>query len=176
MRLASLYIELIFSSGTAFAVPLSVESETLRVVAAAQDGRWWLEFSVKRADGTWRPVLATAAATTHAPWEPKQRLVSEDPQIAWKQDGRVEETEAFFTKAEALDARRLMLSGEAAGEVIEERVTLAARGRVHIEVRGTSAAPIALSRLMSHFYLVPDGKAFGYALPLDLAWLPVLLQ
>ena len=53
-------------------------------------------------------------------------------------------------------------------------MTLAARGRIHIEVRGTTAAPIELSRLMSHFYLAPDGKAFGYALPLDLAWLPVL--
>ena len=174
MRIAPLLALLVVGSVAAFAAPISIENETLRVIAAAQDGRWWLQFSVKRADGSWRPVLATAAAATHAPWESKQRLVSEDPQIAWKQNGRVEETEAFFTKAESLDARTLMLTGEAAGEVIEERVTLAARGRIHIEVRGTTAAPIELSRLMSHFYLAPDGKAFGYALPLDLAWLPVL--
>ena len=153
---------------------LSIENETVRLATVALEGRWGLEFAVKRADGSWRPLLATGAAATDAPWESKQRLVSEDPQIAWKQDGRIEESEAFFTNVEALDARTLRLTGEAAGEVIEERVTLAAPGRVHIEVRSITAAPIDLSQLMSNFYLVPDGKAFGYALPLDLAWLPVL--
>lgn len=158
---------------TAQSIP-SIENETVRVAAVAFDGRWGLEFGVKRSDASWRPVLATAAAATLAPWQSNQRLVSEDPQIAWKQDGRIEETEAFFTKAEALDARTLLLTGEAAGQVIEERVTLGGRGRVHIDVSGTTPAPIELSCLMSHFYLMPDGKAFGYALPLDLAWLPVL--
>jgi hypothetical protein len=111
MRIAPLLALLVLGSLAAFAAPISIEDETLRVIAAAQDGRWWLEFSVKRADGSWGPVLATAAATTDAPWESKQRLVSEDPQIAWKQGGRVEETEAFFTKAESPDARTLMLTG-----------------------------------------------------------------
>jgi hypothetical protein len=58
--------------------------------------------------------------------------------------------------------------------VIEERVMLAAPGRVRIEVRGITATPLDLSQLMSNFYLTPDGKSFGYAQPLDLAWLPVL--
>jgi len=175
MRFIALSLSLlVLGSIASFGAPISIENETLRVIATAQDGRWRLEFSVKRAGGSWRPVLATAAAATDAPWESKQRLVSADPQIAWKQDGSVEEMEAFFTKAAALDAHTLMLSGEAGGAVIEERVTLAAPGRVHIEVRGTGAVPIELSRLMSHFYLVPDGKSFGYALPLDLAWLPIL--
>ena len=172
--IAPLLSFLVLGSVASFAAPISIENETLQVIALAQEGRWRLEFNVKRADRFWRQVLATAAPATSAPWDPKRRLVSEDPQLAWKQDGSVKEIEAFFTKAEVLDAATLKLTGEAAREVIEERVSLAAPGRVHIEVRGMSAEPIELSRLMSHFYFVPDGKSFGYALPLDLAWLPVL--
>jgi len=71
---------------TCLAAPVSIENETVRVAMVALEGRWGLEFAVKRADRSWRPVLATAA-TTDAPWKSKQRLVSEDPQITWKQDG-----------------------------------------------------------------------------------------
>jgi hypothetical protein len=153
---------------------LSIENAAVRVAAVACDGRWGLEFAVKRADGSWRIVLASAARATGAPWEPQQRWVSEDPRITWKQDGHIERSEAFFTKAEVLDGHRLVLTGGAAGEVIEEVVSVTGPESVYIQVRGTTEASIDLSQLMSNFYLVPDGKAFGYAQPLDFAWLPVL--
>ncbi len=169
-----LTVLLLLGAAPILAAPLSIENDTVRVTVATQDGRYWLEFRAKRGDGSWRPVLATAAEATGAPWGSNRQMVSEDPQIVWKQGGGVLESEAFFTKAEAIDVQTLILTGGAAGQVIEERVTIASPGRVHIDVRGITASPIELSRLMSNFYLVPDGKAFGYALPLDFAWLPVL--
>ncbi|MDA2931216.1 hypothetical protein MYX84_14940, partial [Acidobacteria bacterium AH-259-O06] len=57
---------------------------------------------------------------------------------------------------------------------MEERIKIRGPNQVYIEVVNHSADPIDFSQLMNHFYLVPDGKSFGYALPLEFAWLPAL--
>ena len=173
-KIACFFALVVINSMPFFAEPISVNNDTVKVIANSQDGHWSLQFSVKRTDGSWRLILSTAAAATDAPWEPKRRQVSEDPQITWSRNGRLEEAEFFFTKAEILDSRTLVLRGNAAGELIEERVTLEKPNRVHVHMCSATTTPIELNQFMSHFYLTPDGRAFGYALPLDLAWLPVL--
>jgi hypothetical protein len=154
---------------------VSVQSEDVRVAASEQNGRYYLTFSSRGVNGGWRIILGTGVLAPRNPWAPERTIAVEDPRIEWKSGGEVRTADAFFSRAtKGEDGRTLMLSGHAAGHEIEEAIMIAAPHRVHVAVRDRANTQIDLGQLTSHFYLIPDGRASGYSLPLEFAWLPVL--
>jgi hypothetical protein len=154
-----------------------IQKGRMRVAASKQDGRYYLTFNSRRENGSWRTILATAAEAKVSPWDPDetQHLAGEDLRMEWKEEGQPREAESFIDSVAAgEDEQSLRLYGTAGPHRFEERIILEDLGRAHVTVRDLSAEKIDLGQLMSHFYLTPDGKSFGYALPLDFAWLPSL--
>ncbi|MEI6514090.1 MAG: hypothetical protein WCO51_12590, partial [bacterium] len=97
------------------------------------------------------------------------------PHIEWRTgNGEIEVTEGFFSKAEVIDGK-LTLSGQAGPHLITLQISISDGDRVHIKVSDSVAGTdVQLGQLMSQFYFTPGGKAFGYTMPLDFAWLPNL--
>ena len=63
----------------------------------------------------------------------------------------------------------LVRRGEIPGHQIEERISVAEDNRLRVVVRDRlTQSGVQLSRLMNHYYFMPDNRAMGYALPLDL--------
>ena len=58
---------------------------------------------------------------------------------------------------------------------IEQNFHLSGNERITVDVHyRDSRGNINMNRVMDHYYFVPDDRGMGYALPLDLAWIPGL--
>ena len=167
-------LALILPLGARLSSSASIQSEDMRVTASEHNSRYYLTFSSRAVDGGWRTILGTGALASRV-WLSDKTITIEDPRIEWKSSGEVHTADAFFSRAtKREDGRTLVLSGQAAGHEIEETITIAAPHRIHVTVRDRADAQIDLGQLMSHFCLIPNGRAEGYSLPLEFAWLPVL--
>ncbi|MDA2929582.1 hypothetical protein MYX84_06495, partial [Acidobacteria bacterium AH-259-O06] len=179
---ATVCIALLFAAGfnqLRAAELLLIQNDNLRIRAVQQDERYYLKFDCRQADGTWRTVLGTLAQATSAPWDKNIYAVSEDPHVEWRQgSGELQKAEAFFKQAKVeAGGQALVLSGEVGPHQIEQRLTLKGGNRLYITVTDRlveSSDPVQLGQLMSHFYFLPDDQSFGYAIPLEFAWLPNL--
>jgi hypothetical protein len=154
-----------------------ISNETVRVLAFPAVGTLALLFCVKDSSGRWRPLISNGAVPGErgTDTEIAAGWYGEDLAVTVAVAGRAEPSAITFTHAQAVDARTLLLSGTVQGMRIEKRITLLRNERVHVSIRPTSEIEeVGIGQFMSHFYWVPDGRSDGYALPLDLAWLPVL--
>ena len=168
-------LALVLLLGAGASPSASIQSEDMRVVASEHNSRYYLTFSSRAANGGWRTILGTGVLASRDRWTPGKTITIEDPRIEWNSGGEVRTADAFFSRAtEGEDGLTLVLSGQAAGHEIEETITIAAPHRIHVTVRDRTNTQIDLGQLMSHFSLIPDGRAEDYSLPLEFAWLPVL--
>ena len=149
-----------------------IENETVRIRTEQRDGGITLVFQTRALGGEWRTVLSNVAESKYRPYESTMSTSIEDIEIA--PSGHT--TGPFFTQAFVQDGgRTLVRRGSLDAHQIEERITLIGDGHVYISVRDKySGTPVIIARLMNHYYFVPDGRAMGYALPMDFAWLPGL--
>ncbi len=128
-----------------------------------------LRFDVRDPMGHWRTALSHRAENKHRPWEKDETPSVEDLEIAASE----EVSTAVFTEIDSQDPTMLIRRGEIPGHRLEEHISIVADNRLRVEVRDRiSRSGIQLSRLMNHYYFMPDNRAMGYALPLDFAWLP----
>ncbi len=146
-------------------------TEHLRIAPMRHGDAPILRFEVRDPERGWRTVLSHRAENKHRPWEKDEGSSVEDLEIAPLNGGHA----SIFTEVSTGDGNMLIRRGRIAEHRIEERITVESDNRLRIEVRDRlirSGVPVA--RLMNHYYFVPDGRAMGYALPLDFAWLPGL--
>ncbi len=150
----------------------TIQNATVRIQAVKRGTGYVLQCQVRKPGAEWRTVLSQVVAYKSLPWE-EDKTALEDFQIA---PGEGTNNQPFFTKTTVADDNQtLILRGERDVHHVEQRITLAGDGQAQVVVRDTLAAsPIAVERLMSHFYFTPDGRSKGYALPMDFAWLPSL--
>lgn len=156
----------------------AIANDRLRVRAVKLREGLDVVLETRQADGSWRQALSTSAAATGSPWDARMTQVSENPSLEWRpaQGEKVQTAEAFFDAAR-VEAQALVLSGRVGPQHVEQRFVIEGPRQVHVSVAhrvDDGAEPIELAQLMSRLYFTPDGKSFGAALPLDLAWLPNL--
>ncbi len=143
----------------------------LRIQRMRHEQAHILRFEVLDAKNGWRAVLSHRAENKHRPWEKDAVSSVEDLEVANSEGVST----AVFSEIALQDASTLVRRGEIPGHRIEERISVASDNRLRIEVRDRlTRSGIQLSRLMNHYYFMPDNRAMGYALPLDFAWLPGL--
>ena len=143
----------------------------LRIQRMRHEQAHILRFEVLDPKNGWRTVLSHRAENKHRPWEKEEASSVEDMEVA-NSDGV---STAFFSEIALHDAATLVRRGEIPGHQIEERISVAEDNRLRVEVRDRlTQSGVQLSRLMNHYYFMPDNRAMGYALPLDFAWLPGL--
>lgn len=146
-------------------------TEHLRIAPMRHGDAPILRFEVRDPERGWRTVLSHRAENKHRPWEKDEGSSIEDLEIAPSNGGLA----SIFTEVSTGDGNMLIRRGRIAEHRIEERIIVESNNRLRVEVRDRlirSGVPVA--RLMNHYYFVPDGRAMGYALPLDFAWLPGL--
>ena len=143
----------------------------LRIQRMRHEKAHILRFDVLDPKNGWRTVLSHRAENKHRPWEKEEASSVEDMEVA-SSDGV---STAFFSEIALHDAATLVRRGEIPGHQIEERISVAEDNRLRVVVRDRlTQSDVQLSRLMNHYYFMPDNRAMGYALPLDFAWLPGL--
>ncbi len=156
----------------------AIANDRLRVRAVRSREQFDVILETRLPDGGWRQALSTSAAATGSPWDARKTQVSENPRLDWKaaREEKVQTAEGFFTVAR-VEAQTLVLSGQVGSQHVEQRFVLKGPDQVHVSVAhrvDEGSAPIEIGQLMSKVYFTPDGRSFGSALPLDLAWLPNL--
>jgi len=150
-----------------------LENDSVRVEAETESGRYWLRFSVRTPQG-WRAIAATAAEAA-ADWSERVYLATEDPHVEWKESGKLNTSEGFFSRATvSQDRTALVLLGRIGKCDVRERVEITGQDRLHVIVRARGSGEMELGQFMSTVYLTPDGRAFGYSIPLEFAWQPSL--
>ena len=143
----------------------------LRIQRMRHEQAHILRFEILDPKNGWRTVLSHRAENKHRPWEKEEASSVEDMEVA-NSDGV---STAFFSEIALHDAATLVRRGEIPGHQIEERISVAEDNRLRVVVRDRlTQSGVQLSRLMNHYYFMPDNRAMGYALPLDFAWLPGL--
>ena len=146
-------------------------TEHLRIAPMRHGDAPILRFEVRDPERGWRTVLSHRAENKHRPWEKDEGSSIEDLEIAPSNGGPA----SIFTEVSTGDGNMLIRRGGIAEHRIEERITVESNNGLRVEVRDRlSRSGVPLARLMNHYYFVPDGRAMGYALPLDFAWLPGL--
>ncbi len=146
-------------------------TEHLRIAPMRHGDAPILRFEVRDPERGWRTVLSHRAENKHRPWEKDEGSSIEDLEIAPSNGGLA----SIFKEVSNGDGNMLIRRGEIAEHRIEERITVESDNRLRVEVRDRlSRSGVPVARLMNHYYFVPDGRAMGYALPLDFAWLPGL--
>lgn len=148
-----------------------IVTECLRIVPIQHGNAHILRFDVGDLRRGWRTVLSHRAENKHRPWEKDESPAVEDLEVTPSDDRPY----SIFTEIGSEGAAGLVRRGEIKGHRIEERITVESDNRLRVEVRDrTARSGVPVARLMNHYYFVPDGRAMGYALPLDFAWLPGL--
>ena len=146
-------------------------TEHLRIAPMRHGDAPILRFEVRDPERGWRTVLSHRAENKHRPWEKDEGSSIEDLEIAPSNGGLA----SIFTEVSTGDGNMLIRRGRIAEHRIEERIIVESNNGLRVEVRDRlSRSGVPLARLMNHYYFVPDGRAMGYALPLDFAWLPGL--
>lgn len=146
-------------------------TEHLRIVPMRHGDAPILRFEVHDSERGWRTVLSHRAVSKHRPWEKEEASSVEDLEVAPSNGGPA----SIFTEIADQDANMLIRRGEIGEHAIEERISVEADNRLRVEVSDRlTRSGMSLARLMNHYYFMPDDRAMGYALPLDLAWLPGL--
>ena len=152
-----------------------IATEHLRILPEQYGDAHILRFEVRDPERGWRTVLSHRAENKHRPWEKDEAVSVEDLEITPSMDGTAGGSAAVFTEISGQDGAGLIRRGETDAHRVEERITVASGNRLRVEVHDRLKHPgTPLARLMNHYYFVPDGRAMGYALPLDFAWLPGL--
>ena len=156
-----------------------INTDHLRITPMRHEDAHILRFDVMDPGRGWRTVLSHRADTRHRPWEKGGAVSVEDLEVAPSDGGAAADTgcpsSAIFTEISSLNGTGLSRRGELGGHRIEERISAESGNRLRVEVRDRlTRSGMPLARLMNHYYFMPDGRAMGYALPLDFAWLPGL--
>ena len=148
-----------------------IATENIRIMPDRHGEAQILRFDARDPKTGWRTVLSHRAGNKHRPWEKEEAYSVEDLEVAPSNSGST----SIFTETDARDPALLIRRGAIGGHRIEERITVESGNRLRVEVRDQLTGPdVCLARLMNHYYFVPDGRAMGYALPLDFAWIPGL--
>ncbi|MDD9948363.1 MAG: hypothetical protein OXU48_02390 [candidate division Zixibacteria bacterium] len=148
-----------------------IVTENIRIMPDRHGEAQILRFDARDPKTGWRTVLSHRAGNKHRPWEKEEAYSVEDLEVAPSNSGST----SIFTETDARDPALLIRRGAIGGHRIEERITVESGNRLRVEVRDQLTGPdVCLARLMNHYYFVPDGRAMGYALPLDFAWIPGL--
>jgi len=156
----------------------AIENAGVRVRAVEQDDAVFVHIDVRDAGGGWRTLLGNGivAPTTH--WQTDLTAHRPDPQIEWKtggEDAELQSVEGAFDKAAVSDdGKALTLTGQAECHAVEMTLSLPEDGRVYVTVKDriTGGAPVHVGRLMTHFFLIPDGRAQLSMEPVEFAWMP----
>lgn len=146
-------------------------SQQIRILPVTSNGRTYIDVQVNGQAGQWRTVLSNCAEYKFRPWEKETACSIEDLEIKPATD----DDHPFFTASRTGVNGDLILTGSSGNHQVEQTVSHRNSNHLSFTVKDTiTTSGTPLSRMMSHFYFVPDGRSMGYALPLDFAWLPGL--
>jgi hypothetical protein len=149
-----------------------IENDTLRVRPVRHAGGVTLQVDTRDTTGKWRTVLSNHADHKHRPWDKEAHTAIED--IEFRPSARPEGP-VFSKVSTQNEGKTLVRQGPIGGHLLEEELTVVSDNHLGVKVRASlEDGPVAIERLMNHYYFVPDGRAMGYALPLDFAWMPGL--
>jgi hypothetical protein len=160
-----------------------VSHRTVRLRSLGRQGRHGYQVDLRDGAGRWRTVAGSAVVQPRTMSVEEEVLHCPDPQLEWRAKDEPTDLSAagLFDRADVEQPRTLVFSGSVAAHALQMRLEIAEAGdreaRVRVTVSDTlalDALPLLLGRLVSHVFLLPDGRAQRVAEPLDFAWLPNL--
>jgi len=151
----------------------------IRVRSVEHEGAVCVQFDVRDKKGGWRTLAGNGLYGREHWWSQKKVIHRPDPQIEWKDgggdDAELQSADGVFTSAaRSKDKKSLVFTGKAGGHSLEMTLTPLGGDRVHITVKDKVGGPVRIGRVMSHFFLIPDGRADRTFEPLEFAWMPNL--
>ena len=156
-------------------------TETLRLRTLEHDGAVWFEVDIRNTNDEWRILLGNGLLGTAYIWTPDPMLYRPDPQVEWREgddDRDLKTAKGVFSEAAlSPDERALVLTGRAGCLAVEMTLRPQAANRIHITVKvhlKNTEDPVWLGRMMTHLFVIPDGRASRSFEPLEFAWLPNL--
>tara|TARA_Y100001934_G_C12360745_1_gene780578 strand:- start:528 stop:3011 length:2484 start_codon:yes stop_codon:yes gene_type:complete len=159
-------LSFLFLNSGVFGQTTVLSNDSIRIVAQKNDsGLISLDFQIADPKSSWRTVLSNKSTSKRRPWEKNTSTVITNIEGA-------PNLQNFFLDQEGLN---LLLKGKDKNVTIEQKFHLSGTDRITVDVHyRDSGQNININRVMDHYYFVPDDRGMGYALPLDLAWIPGL--
>ena len=155
---------------------IAVSNNVLRIRAIEQDGAALFQLDIR--DGAdWRTLLGNGMMERENIWSNQVVLQRPDHELDFQgaNDNEMTSVKGIFSSARAA-GDTVTLCGGAGFHSVEMSLTLVSDDCVYVTVKNKvrAGAKSKLGQLMTHLFLIPDGRASRSFEPLEFAWLPNL--